>query len=49
MDIEIIVPGHGKATKLKALEPMNNYFNRILDETRNFHKSNGKLKDAQKK
>ena len=50
MDIEIIVPGHGRATtKTKALEPMNNYFNRILDETRNFHKSNGKLKEAQKK
>ena len=48
MDIKKIVPGHGMiAGKEKAITPMLNYFNRLIDEVRIFHKTNKTLKDAQ--
>ena len=40
-DINLIVPGHGDPKdKEKAIEPMLNYFNRIIEDIRKIHKKN---------
>ncbi len=47
MDIKLIVPGHGMATeKEQALQPMINYFDRIITQIRGFHKKNKSLKEV---
>ena len=48
LDINLVIPGHGKMTKKEeAIFPMLNYFKRLLKETRDFHKDNKTLEDAQ--
>ncbi len=48
MDIDTIIPGHGPLKKKdQAIQPMMNYFDRLIDEVRKFHKSGKTLKDAQ--
>jgi len=48
MDIDTIIPGHGPLKKKnKAIEPMMNYFNRLIKEVRKFHKTGKTLKNAQ--
>ena len=50
MNIKMIIPGHGPVTeKTKALKPMISYFERLINETREFHKNNQTLKEAQRK
>ncbi|MFL2679632.1 MAG: quinoprotein relay system zinc metallohydrolase 2 [Alphaproteobacteria bacterium] len=50
MNIKMIIPGHGPVSeKKKALEPMISYFERLINETRKFHKNNQTLKEAQRK
>jgi quinoprotein relay system zinc metallohydrolase 2 len=47
MDIDLIIPGHGKASsKNVAIKPMINYFNRLINQIRNFHKENKSLKES---
>ena len=47
MDVNLIVPGHGPVKKKnEALEPMLSYFNRLIDNTRKFHKNNISLSKA---
>ena len=47
MDINLIVPGHGPVKKKnEALKPMLSYFNRLIDNTRKFHKNNLSLSKA---
>ena len=47
MDINLIIPGHGPVKKKnEALEPMLSYFNRLIDNTRKFHKNNLSLSKA---
>tara|TARA_B100000029_G_scaffold495016_1_gene559471 strand:- start:118 stop:1077 length:960 start_codon:yes stop_codon:yes gene_type:complete len=47
MDIKLIVPGHGKVLdKEKALRPMINYFDRIINRLREFHKNNQSLQES---
>ena len=47
MDINLIIPGHGPVKKKnEALEPMMSYFNRLIDNTRKFHKNNFSLTKA---
>ena len=49
MNIKKIIPGHGPVTsKEEALQPMINYFDRLINSVREFHKSNKTLKEAQK-
>ena len=49
MDLNKIIPGHGPVLdKNQAIEPMMNYFNRLLNETRAHHKSGGDIESAQK-
>ena len=44
IDIKIIVPGHGPVRKKKeAISPMLSYFNRLINQTRDFHKQNASL------
>ena len=48
MDIDTIIPGHGPLKKKnKAIEPMVNYFDRLIKEVRKFHNTSKTLKDAQ--
>jgi len=48
MDIDTIIPGHGPLKKKnQAIQPMMNYFDRLIKEVRKFHKSGKSLKDAQ--
>ena len=48
MDIDTIIPGHGPLKKKnQAIQPMMNYFDRLIEEVRKFHKSGKTLKDAQ--
>ena len=48
MDIDTIIPGHGPLKKKnQAIQPMMNYFDRLIKEVRKFHKSGKTLKDAQ--
>ena len=48
MDIDSIVPGHGPLKKKnEAIEPMMNYFNRLIKEVRKFHKTGKTLKETQ--
>ena len=48
MDIDTIIPGHGPLKKKnEAIEPMMNYFDRLIKEVRKFHKTGKTLKDAQ--
>ena len=48
MDIDKIIPGHGPLKKKKqAIQPMMNYFDRLLKEVRKYHKSGKTLRDAQ--
>ena len=45
LDIKKIVPGHGPVlSKNKAIMPMLNYFNTLIEEVREFHKSQKSLK-----
>ena len=47
MDIDLIIPGHGPVKKKnEALKPMLSYFNRLIDNTRKFHKNNLSLSKA---
>ena len=47
MDINLIIPGHGPVKKKnEALKPMLSYFNRLIDNTRKFHKNNLSLSKA---
>ena len=47
MDINLIVPGHGKVKKKKeALEPIINYFDQLIKEVRSFHKKNKSLQES---
>lgn len=47
MDINLIIPGHGPIKKKnEALKPMLSYFNRLIDNTRKFHKKNLSLSKA---
>jgi len=47
MDVNLIIPGHGPVKKKdEALEPMLSYFNRLIDNTRKFHKNNISLSKA---
>ena len=47
MDINLIIPGHGPIKKKnEALKPMLSYFNRLIDNTRKFHKNNLSLSKA---
>ena len=48
MDIDTIIPGHGPLKKKnQAIQPMMNYFDRLIKEVRKFHKSGKTLRDAQ--
>ncbi len=48
MDIDGIIPGHGPLKKKnQAIQPMMNYFDRLIKEVRKFHESGKTLKDAQ--
>jgi len=48
MDIDTIIPGHGPLKKKnQAIQPMMNYFDRLIKEVRKFHESGKTLKDAQ--
>ena len=47
MDINLIVPGHGKPLeKEKAIKPILSYFNRLIDQMRSFHKNNKSLQES---
>ena len=47
MDIKLIVPGHGKAiSKIEAIKPMMNYFDRLIEQVRNFHVNNRSLQES---
>ncbi len=47
MDINLIVPGHGKAKKKEeALDPIINYFDRLIKQVRNFHQKNKSLQES---
>ena len=47
MDVDLIIPGHGPVKKKnEALKPMLSYFNRLIDNTRKFHKNNLSLSTA---
>ena len=47
MDINLIIPGHGPVKKKnEALKPMLSYFDRLIDNTRKFHKNNLSLSKA---
>ena len=47
MDLNLIIPGHGPVKKKnEALKPMLSYFNRLIDNTRKFHKNNLSLSKA---
>ena len=47
MDVNLIIPGHGPVKKKnEALRPMLSYFNRLIDNTRKFHKNNLSLSKA---
>ena len=47
MDLELIVPGHGNATpKNEAVMPMLNYFNRIINQLRDFIEKNISLQQS---
>ena len=47
MDVNLIIPGHGPVKKKnEALKPMLSYFNRLIDNTRKFHKNNLSLSKA---
>ncbi|MEE2695207.1 MAG: quinoprotein relay system zinc metallohydrolase 2 [Pseudomonadota bacterium] len=47
MDINLIVPGHGKVSqKNEAIKPMIDYFNRLIKEIRDLHKENKSLKES---
>ena len=48
MDIDTIIPGHGPLKKKnEAIEPMMNYFDRLIKEVRKFHKTGKTLKETQ--
>ena len=47
MDINLIVPGHGKvAKKEEALQPILKYFTRLISQVRKFHKNNISLQES---
>ena len=47
MDIELIVPGHGKAIrKEEAIKPMISYFDRLIEQIRSFHIDNRSLQES---
>jgi len=47
LDVNLIIPGHGPIKKKnEALRPMLSYFDRLLDNTRKFHKKNTSLSEA---
>jgi len=47
MDISLIVPGHGRPLqKEKAITPILNYFNRLINQMRSFHKKNKSLQES---
>jgi len=47
MDINLIVPGHGKPLKKEeAIRPVLKYFNRLISQTRDFHKKNQSLQES---
>ena len=47
MDVNLIIPGHGPVKKKnEALRPMLSYFNRLIENTREFHKNNLSLSKA---
>lgn len=47
IDIELIVPGHGPVKQKKeAITPMLNYFNRLINQIRNYHQKNASLNEA---
>ena len=47
LDINLIIPGHGPVRKKNdALKPMLSYFNRLIENTRKFHKKNISLSKA---
>tara|TARA_Y100001954_G_C15699995_1_gene547245 strand:- start:79 stop:1011 length:933 start_codon:yes stop_codon:yes gene_type:complete len=47
MDLELIVPGHGNAIpKNEAVMPMLNYFNRIINQLRDFIEKNVSLQES---
>ena len=47
MDINLIVPGHGKAiNKIEAIKPMISYFNRLITQIRSFHVDNKSLQES---
>ena len=48
MNIKKIIPGHGPVTPKEALQPMINYFDRLINSVREFHKSNKTLKKLKK-
>ena len=48
MDIDTIIPGHGPLKKKnEAINPMMNYFDRLIKEVRKFHKTGKTLKETQ--
>ncbi len=47
MDVNLIIPGHGPVKKKnEAIRPMLSYFNRLIENTRKFHKNNLSLSKA---
>ena len=47
MDIKLIVPGHGRAIgKDEAIKPMISYFDRLIEQIRNFHVDNKSLQES---
>ena len=46
MDVNLIIPGHGPVKKNEAPRPMLSYFNRLIENTREFHKNNLSLSKA---
>ena len=47
MDVNLIIPGHGPVKKKnEALKPMFSYFDRLINNTRKFHKNNLSLSKA---
>jgi len=47
IDIKLIIPGHGPVKQKKeAITPMLNYFNRLINQIRNYHQKNASLNEA---
>ena len=47
MDIDLIVPGHGRVVKKdEPLKPILKYFTRLISQVRNFHENNVSLQES---